>query len=74
MRISNQSRTRYLPWIQVLVCCLCHLYTQVELEEAIRKGNDKFNSMITDQMHAQEAIRTSAEAEAKVSKGLSTLR
>lgn len=39
---------------------------QVELEEAIRKGNEKFNKMITEQMQAREGIRESAEAEAKV--------
>lgn len=39
---------------------------QVELEEAVRKGNEKFNTMITEQLMAQEDIRRAAEAEAKV--------
>lgn len=41
---------------------------QVELEEAVRKGNEKFNTMITEQLMAQEDIRRAAEAEAKVTK------
>lgn len=39
---------------------------KVELEEAVRKGNEKFNTMITDQLMAQEDIRRAAEMEAKV--------
>lgn len=39
---------------------------QVELEEAVRKGNEKFNTMITEQLMAQEDIRRAAEVEAKV--------
>lgn len=41
---------------------------QMELEEAVRKGNEKFNTMITEQLMAQEDIRRAAEAEAKVTK------
>lgn len=39
---------------------------QVELEEAVRKGNEKFNTMITEQLMAQEDIRRAAEVEAEV--------
>lgn len=39
---------------------------KTELEEAVRKGNEKFNSMITEQLMAQEDVRRSAEAETKV--------
>lgn len=38
----------------------------MELEEAVTKGNEKFNTMITDQLMAQEDIRRAAEMEAKV--------
>ncbi|CAB1115098.1 unnamed protein product [Ectocarpus sp. CCAP 1310/34] len=41
---------------------------KVELEEAVRKGNEKFNTMITDQLMAQEDIRRAAEMEAKGAK------
>lgn len=34
----------------------------------MRKGNEKFNTMITEQLMAQEDIRRAAEAEAKVTK------
>lgn len=36
----------------------------------MRKGNEKFNTMITEQLMAQEDIRRAAEAEAKVTKRL----
>lgn len=39
---------------------------QSELEEAVRKGNEKFNTMITEQLMAREDMRRSAEADAKV--------
>lgn len=32
----------------------------------MRKGNEKFNTMITEQLMAQEDIRRAAEAEAEV--------
>lgn len=38
----------------------------MELEEAVRKGNEKFNTMITEQLMAQEDIRRAAEVEAEV--------
>lgn len=41
---------------------------QVELEEAVRKGNEKFHTMITEQLMAQEDIGRAAEAKAKVNK------
>ncbi|CAN0136347.1 unnamed protein product, partial [Scytosiphon promiscuus] len=52
---------------------------QVELEEAVRKGNEKFNTMITEQLMAQDEIRRAAEAEVKEEKraseqGLGRLR
>lgn len=39
---------------------------QVELEEAVRKGNEKFNVMMVEQLTAQEEIRRTAEVDAKV--------
>lgn len=34
----------------------------------MRKGNEKFNTMITEQLMAQEDIRRAADAEAKVTR------
>lgn len=48
------------------ILCVCVCVWQIELEEAVREGNEKFNSMITEQMMAQESIRHAAEADAKV--------
>lgn len=44
----------------------CPCTPQVEVEDAIRKGNDKFNKMITEQMQAREDLQRSGENKAKV--------
>lgn len=49
-----------------LLDCVQRCKPQIELEEAVREGNEKFNGMITEQLMAQEGIRRSAEAESKV--------
>lgn len=42
---------------------------QVELEEAVRKGNEKLNAMMVEQLTAQEKIKRAAEIDAKVYAG-----
>lgn len=39
---------------------------QVELEEAVRKGNEKLNAMMVEQLTAQEKVKRAAEVNAKV--------
>lgn len=63
---SEYRHTSLLPRTR---CFYCAATWQVELEEAVRKGNEKFNTMITEQLMAQEDIRRAAEAEAKVTTG-----